>query len=175
MALYSQLQHLPTTHQGPVGEPDPGQPTAVVLVGTYGGLGIHTVLNVFRSFPGHFKSLIFISVGVMGSGGAKGEENLDALQQRTDENLARYVALAHGLGYPARAFSALGTDAVDAAEKLCLQVVKEYPRSTYFAGTIIFQRERWFQWLLHNNTAFAVQKRLQWAGRTMVIIPARLR
>jgi hypothetical protein len=60
-------------------------------------------------------------------------------------------------------------------EKLCLDVAKEFPRSTFFAGKIIFQRERWYHWLLHNNTANAVQKRLHWVGRTMVILPARLR
>ena len=40
---------------------------------------------------------------------------------------------------------------------------------------MIFQRERWYQRILHNETAFAIQKRLQWAGQTMVIIPARIR
>ena len=61
------------------------------------------------------------------------------------------------------------------AERLCLDIAKEFPRSTFFAGKIIFQRERWYHWLLHNNTANAVQKRLHWVGRTMVILPARLR
>ena len=42
------------------------------------------------------------------------------------------------------------------------------------AGQIIFQRDQWFQHLLHNETAFAIQKRLQWDGYTMVILPARV-
>jgi hypothetical protein len=38
----------------------------------------------------------------------------------------------------------------------------------------VFRQERWFQKLLHNETAFAIQKRLQFAGQTMVILPARV-
>jgi len=54
------------------------------------------------------------------------------------------------------------------------QVAAEFPRVTFFAGYILFQRERWYQRLLHNETAFAIQRRLQWAGMTMVILPARV-
>ena len=79
------------------------KPTAAVLVGSYGGVGIHTVLNVFRAFPGHFKSLVFLSVGVVDSGEFKGEHAVEDLRQRTEEMLARYVALAAGLGIPATA------------------------------------------------------------------------
>lgn len=45
---------------------------------------------------------------------------------------------------------------------------------TFFAGKVIFERERWYQRLLHDETALAIQKRLQWAGETMVILPARV-
>jgi hypothetical protein len=44
---------------------------------------------------------------------------------------------------------------------------------TFFAGKIGFERERWFQRLLHNETAYAIQHRLHWAGHTVVIVPAR--
>jgi hypothetical protein len=54
-------------------------------------------------------------------------------------------------------------------------VAEEFPRSVFFAGQIIFHRERWYDRLLHNQTAFAIQKRLQWQGKTMVILPAVVR
>ena len=74
--LYRELGELPLAAKrgnGPVGEIDPRGPTAAVLVASYGGVGIHTVLNIFRVFPGHFKNLIFVSVGVIDSGEFKGE------------------------------------------------------------------------------------------------------
>ena len=100
--LYAQLGSLPVDVDRIPAEPDPTKPTAVVLVGSYGGLGIHTVLNAFRSFPGHFKNLVFVSVGVIDSGGFKGEETFDALRERTEETLGRYLQLASGLGIAAR-------------------------------------------------------------------------
>ena len=62
-----------------------------------------------------------------------------------------------------------------AAEELCRGVSREFPRATFFSGRLIFQRERWYQRLLHNETALAIQKRLQWSGRTMVLMPIRVR
>jgi hypothetical protein len=145
-----------------------------VLVASYGGLGIHTTLNIFRAFPGHFRNLIFLSVGVIDSGGFKGGESIDEMRARTEETMARYVELAHRLGVPATSRIAIGTDAVEAADALCSQVLLVFKNTTFFAGKVIFQRERWYQRILHNETAFAIQKRLQWLGQTMVIIPARI-
>jgi amino acid transporter len=154
---------------------DPRKPTAAVLVGSYGGVGIHTVLNIFRAFPGHFKNLVFLSVGVVDSGEFKGEDAVEHLRQRTEEMLTNYVGLATGLGMPATARMAVGTEAVAEAEKLCLEVAREFPHIVFFAGKMIFQRETWYHRLLHNETALAVEKRLRWVGKTMVTMPIRVR
>ncbi len=173
--LYDELQSLPADATQTPRPLDPRAPTAAVLVAGYGGLGIHTTLNIFRFFPNHFKNLVFLSVGVVDSGGFKGEGALDELRQRTEESLRQYEDLARKLGVPAASRYALGTDAVEEGEQLCLETAKEFPRVTYFAGKVIFQREAWYQHLLHNETAAAIQKRLQWAGKPVVIIPARVR
>jgi amino acid transporter len=177
--LYHELGDLPhtTPAQPPaaVGQVDPQKPTAAVLVGSYGGVGIHTVLNIFRSFPGHFKGLVFVTVGVIDSGEFKGEHAVEDLTRRTEEMLARYVSFAAGLGVPAIARMAIGTEAVAEAEKLCLEVASEFPRAVFFAGKMIFQQERWYHRLLHNETALAVEKRLRWVGKTMVTLPIRVR
>lgn len=175
--LYRQLGDLPTTVKPGSTPPalDAKAPTAVMLVASYGGIGIHTLLNIFRAFPGHFKNVVFISVGVVDSGEFKGEHAVDELKARTSEMLAKYVALTQGLGVAAASRMAVGTEVVETAEQLCLDVAKEFPRSTFFAGKMIFQRETWYHGILHNETAFAIQKRLQWAGKTMVTMPVRVR
>jgi amino acid transporter len=173
--LYAMLGALPVDVDRIPAEPDPSRPTAVVLVGSYGGLGIHTVLNAFRAFPGHFKNIVFVSVGVIDSGGFKGEETFDALRERTEETLGRYLQLASGLGIPATYRYAIGTDAVEEADALCRRIAEEFHGCMFFAGKVIFHREQWYQKILHNETAYLIQKRLQWAGLTMVILPAKLR
>jgi hypothetical protein len=172
--LFQELESIPTAGERIAPPLDPTQPTAALLVGGYGGLGIHALLAAWRAFPGHFKNVVFLSVGVLDSGEFKGEGAVDAIRDRTRRDLEKYVELAERLGIPATYRLGVGIDAVDEAEKLCLQVAEQFPQTTYFAGKVIFQRERWYDRILHNETAFAIQKRLQWDNKTMVVLPARV-
>jgi amino acid transporter len=153
---------------------DPSQPTAVILVGGYSGLGIHTLLAVLRNFPGQFKNVVFLSVGVIDSGVFKGEHTLTQLQEQTEQALRQYVELATGQGIPATCRFAIGTDLISELERLCLEAAREFPHAIFFAGQLAFQRKRWYQSLLHNQTAFALQERLHPMGHTLVILPARI-
>ncbi len=155
--------------------PDPTQRTAVVLVGGYSGVGIHTVLHIQRSFRDQFKNLVFVSVGVIDSGVFKGRDELDALRLHTEKELERYVQLANRLGFQAAHRSAIGTDVVEEAVKVCLGVGREFSHCVFVAGQLVFQREQWYQRILHNQTAFTIQKRLHWHDKTMVILPIRVR
>ncbi len=174
--LFATLEDVPLApiYHGPPGF-DPRKPTAAVLVSNYGGLGIHCVLQVFRQFPGHFHNLIFVSVGVVDSGAFKGEGSMEQLTARTESMLAKYLDLARQLNVPAVTRFAIGTDPVETAERLCRQVAQEYPGTVFFAGQILFEHDSWVHRSLHNETAFAIQKRLQWTGQPMVVVPARLR
>jgi hypothetical protein len=152
----------------------PGERTAVVLVGGYGGLGIHTVQTILQTFPGVFKNLVFVSVGVVDSGGFKGEDAIEQLKHSTEAMLEKYVRLGAKLGVASIYRMAIGTDVVLEGERLCRDVAHEFPQATFFTGKIIFENERWFQRLLHNETGLALQKRLQLAGLTMVVLPAKV-
>ena len=99
---------------------------------------------------------------------------MEELQKRTMGVLGRYVELAAELGVPATARMAIGTEAVSEAERVCLEVAREFPRVVFFAGKMIFQRERWYHRLLHNETALAVETRLRWLGKPMVTLPIRV-
>jgi hypothetical protein len=167
-----QATFLPRLPASPL--PDPRKPTAAVLVGAYGGVGIHTVLNIFRIFPGYFQGIVFLSVGVVDSGQFKGEHAVEELRARTEEMLGKYVALATSLGVAATSRMAIGTEAVAEAEQLCLATAREFPHAVFFAGKMIFQREKWYHRFLHNETALAVEKRLRWAGKTMMTLPVRV-
>jgi hypothetical protein len=172
LRVFTQIQPVQT--DAPL-TPDPEKPAAVVLVSSYSTFGIHTMLNIHRSFQGHYKNYIFIGVGVIDSGGFKGEGAVDALRDSTQRMLDQYVDLARRIGVPASSRMGIGTEVVSEAEKLCLATAREFPCSTFFSGQVLFQKETWYQRILHNQTAFALQKRLHWAGQTMVILPIRVR
>ncbi|MEK7414164.1 MAG: APC family permease [Planctomycetota bacterium] len=171
--LYQALEQPTGPAKKDLAQPDPKLPTAVVLVSGYVGPGIHTTLNIFKSFPHLFKNLVFVSVGVVDSGDFKGEDTVAPLRERTQSQLDKYVALAASLGIPATSRMAVGTDPVEEAVQLCRQVKAEFPHATFFAGKVLFANESWYHAILHNDTAVAVQKRLMWEGLTVVVLPAR--
>ena len=154
---------------------DPAQRTAVLLVGSYNGLGVHSVLTIFRMFPKDFPQLVFLSVGVVDSANFKGSDEVARLEVETQKSVDRYIALANRMGLAASTRIAVGTDAVDEAERLCSEFSKEFPRATFFSGKVVFQREKWYHWLLHNQTAHAIQRRLEWMGLPMIVLPVRVR
>ena len=69
---------------------------------------------------------------------------------------------------------ALGTDLVEELEAMCLNLVKEFRRPVVFAGQLVFQRENLFTRSLHHETAFSIQRRLQFAGVQVIILPIRV-
>ena len=169
------LTNLPIKEKAvPIGEIDPKARTAAVLVSDYGGLGVHTTIGVFRRFPGQFRNVVFISVGVIDTGEMKGAEQIQALRDRIDRAMEKYVKLAAQFGYPAVCRTAIGTDVVEEAYDLCLETVKEFPNIMFFSGQLVFRQEAWYQPLLHNRTAFSLQRRLFLEGQTMVVLPMRM-
>jgi amino acid transporter len=174
MTLYRDVSNLDDGSRAPLPIARHDLPTACILVSSYDGIGIHTVLNVFRSFPNHFKNIVFVSVGVIDSGGFKGGDSIEALEAQTVATLKRYCSLATTLELPSTYKLEIGTDAVAEAEKVCRRVMAEFPVVTFVGGKIIFARETWFNRFLHNETALAIQKRLYWMGATMVVLPAKV-
>jgi amino acid transporter len=147
---------------------------AIQLVGNYSGFGVHTFLNINRSFRNLYTNFIFISVAVVDQGLFKGEERLDDLKNSVEDSLKRYVELSRRLGFPAEYRMSVGTDVVDVATDLCIETAKEFPFSTVFTGKLAFRQEKFYHKLLHNETAYAIQRRLQWKGITNVIMPIRM-
>ena len=150
------------------------KPTAVLLVGGFSGLGIHSLLTVIKLFPRHFANVVFMSVGVVDCATFQGVEEVDRVREQTKRALQKYVELARGMGIPADQKMAMATEATSECERLAAEVAKEYERSIFFAGKLIFEREKWWDRLLHNESAFQIQRRLQFAGLQMVVLPVRV-
>jgi hypothetical protein len=164
---------LPSAYEGAPKPLDPKAPTAVLLVGGYGGLGIHALLSVQRLFPGHFRNFVFVSVGVIDAAAMKGVAEVEHVREQTEASLRRYVEMARKLGLAADCRFSVGTEAVAAAEQLCAEVRREFPRPIFFMGKLIFQTEGFFYRVLHNNTADQLQRRLQFAGLNAMLLPVR--
>jgi amino acid transporter len=153
---------------------DRTKPTMALLVGGYSGLGIHSLLTVLRLFPRYFHNVVFMGVGVVDSATFQGVEEVERVRNQAEEGLKQYVQLARRLGMPAEYRVGMGTEAVQGCEKLAAEVAAEFPRTIFFGGKLVFERERWWDRFLHNETAYAIQRRLQFTGLAMVILPVRV-
>jgi hypothetical protein len=150
---------------------DPTIPTAVLMVGGFNGLGLHSLLSINRCFPGYFKNVVFVQVGIVDSSKFKGRHEVRRLEKAVQDDLEEYVRFARNMGFYAESSYRLGTDAVAELEELCLTVAKRFPRITFFAGKLILGRETFFERYLHNQTAAKIERRLQVAGLHTVIMP----
>jgi amino acid transporter len=150
-------------------------PTAVLLVSGYNGLGVHSVMTIWRMFPRYYSQIIFVSVGVLDTGTFKGKEEVENLERESQKMLDQYIALANRMGLAASSRTSIGTDPVEESDKLCHAIAKDFPRSTYFAGKLVFHKEKWFHLLFHNQTAQSIQRRLEWSGIPMFVLPIRIR
>ncbi len=168
------LSELPSGIVPNIDPLDPKETTAILLVRGYSGFGLHVWLSVVREFPKLYKNFVFVSVGQIDSGLFKGIAEIEALTISVKKDLAKYVSLVRSYGFPADYRMEIGTDVANTATELCESLVNEFPRSTVFTGKLIFRQENPFQKILHNETAFAIQRRLQWNGITAVILPVRV-
>ena len=175
--LSKTLEDIPAGDAGETApkELNPNKPTAVLLINRYGGLGLHSLLNIVRQFPGYFHQVVFVSVAVIDSGTFKGGQEIEALKRHVHDDLDKYVAFARSHGLAATGVMDVGIEPVEGAEKICVELAQRFPKATFFTGKLIFEREKWYQRILHNETAYAIQRRLQWRGLATVVLPIRVR
>ncbi|MHB8453939.1 MAG: APC family permease [Acidiferrobacterales bacterium] len=167
--VLTEIPASPTPVQVP--EIADGEPAAVFFVSAYRGIGIHTLLNAQRLFPGRFKNFVFLIVGEVDTAGFKENEAIDNLQRNCADQITSYVNFCHEHGMAAVGYIDYGTDPVEVGIRLADKVLERFPGSVFFAGSLIFRRENWLTRLLHNHTAFSIQRQLHLRGVPLVIMP----
>jgi amino acid transporter len=153
---------------------DKSAPTAVFLVSGYNGAGLHTLMGVQRIFPDYFKQLVFISVGQVDFDRFKGQHEVEHLKTTVEESLQKYKALAEKWGFAAEYRVGMGVDLIDELEELSVNVAKDYPRSVYFAGDLVFTLPSIFTRLLHARTGEELQRRFRERGLPLIVMPIRV-
>lgn len=153
---------------------DPKAKTAIVMVGGFNGLGLHTLFAIRRLFGDTFKNYVFIQVGLMDAGNFKGTSEIEHLQRHTDDQVTRYVDFMRRHGHFAEGISRVSLDALDEICTLAPDLVKQYPNAVFFGGQLAFRDNVIYGRWLHNYLVFAVQTRLHNMGIPFVILPIRV-
>jgi hypothetical protein len=150
-------------------------PTAVLLVSRFSGVGVHVLLSIQRLFAFRFKQYVFLSIGVIDSDHFKGIGELEELKRATQNEVEHYVNLARSYGLKAEGRASVAIDYLDEMEKMCRQISRDYSNSVFFAARLLFWRDSLWNRFLHDETALSIQRRLLFHGIQMVILPVRLR
>ena len=153
---------------------DPESPTAVFIVGTSRGGGLHALLWVQRMFPGHFRNFLFIMARTVDSEAYGGDESIAKMKDSGGEALSYFVDFCHSHGLASTSYLGFGTDAVEAIAEISEQVRSEFPSAIFFTSKLIAETENFMTRLLHNQAALALQRRLHLEGIQMVILPMKI-
>ena len=153
---------------------DPRSKTAIVMVGGFNGMGLHTLFGIRRLFGQTFKNYVFIQIGLMDAGNFKGTSEIEHLQRHVEEQLQRYVNYMHRHGCFAESYCRLSLDALDEITGLAPELAGKYPNAVFFGGQLAFSDEMLYARWFHNYLVFAVQSRLHNMGIPFVILPIRV-
>lgn len=150
---------------------DQKEKTAVLVVKDFTGVGLKTLLGVFKSFGPIFKNIIFVQIGLINAGVFKGTGEFDKVENKVKRELDRYISLMQRHGYHAEGISLTGIDVVEELAKTAPKIISKFPNSIFFGGQVVFPKDSILSRILHNYTLFSMQKRLYNDGIPIVILP----
>ncbi|MCX5748644.1 MAG: APC family permease [Candidatus Saganbacteria bacterium] len=150
---------------------DPRNKTAIILVKDFTGIGIKTVLSIFRSFGSTFKNVVFVQMGLIDASAFRGHDQVEKVERKVKMELDRYIELVRRHGYHTEGFALSGIDTVAELEKIAPKIIKKYPNATFFGGQVIYPNETFFTKFMHNYTLFTIQKHLYAEGIPLFILP----
>jgi hypothetical protein len=154
--------------------PIPDESTAVFIVGSSRGGGLHALLWVQRMFPDHFKNFLFLNARTVDAQAYGGEGEVEKLRTEAQATIDYFVAFCHSHGMASAGGLSFGTDAVAELIRMCESIAREYPNAIFFTSKLIFANDNWFTRLLHNQAALEIQRKLHLDGLQMVILPMKV-
>lgn len=152
----------------------PELPTAVIFVGKNPGVAMHTLLNVIRLFPNHFKNFVFLSAGIADVASFLGINDLNKMRNDVNNTLQYFVNYCYQEGLAAEAHAAFGTDTVEELIALATRISSHFPNVIFFSSKLIFEYDNIMTRFLHNETAITLQRYLHLIGRELVILPVKI-
>jgi hypothetical protein len=153
---------------------DPGAKTAIVLVGGFNGIGIHTLMSIIQLFPNVFKNFVFVQIGIVDAGNFKGAEEISHLNVHVNKEVLKYVEYMKHHGFYAEAYTAIGNDVIQEVIGLAPKIKERFSNVVFFGGQLVFPEESFLTKWLHNYITFALQRKFYHEGAPFIIMPIRV-
>jgi amino acid transporter len=166
----------PAPDEPPASMPlDPHAPTAILFVRGYRAVGARMLDAIDSVYPGYYRNVVFVSVGIVDAHVLSSHEALAAVTNRGERELAGYLAIARERGLAARVETAFGTEVPDEVVRVARRLSRELDHAHFFIGRVVFEEETFVTRLLHNDTSASVAHRLQLEGIPTFTVPTRLK
>jgi amino acid transporter len=146
-------------------------PTAIVLVSSFGGTGLTTLMKIVESYKGTCTNIIFIRIGVINSKNLRGTKEIKDFKANVIKDGYKYIHFANQLGHYARFFWTIGIDPVEEIDRMIPRLLRSVKYPTFFGGQLVFSTRFTFERMLHNHTIFMVQRKLFIRGLPVIILP----
>ena len=150
------------------------KPTAALIVNDHFGSGVYTLKEVQKLFPDVFTNFVLVGVGEVDSTNFSEEQLWQTMRRTARQNSRRFEAYCTEQGVPATSYLGYGTDTLEKLTELSYSVAEDFPGVVFFSVKMVFENEGFFNQFLFNQTAYILQRRLNAAGHTMVILPMRV-
>jgi len=148
--------------------------TVALFVNRYDGMGLHALARVRTLFASELEKVVFISVAQVDTDHFQSAEQVESLRHERLMDLDRYVSLVKSEGLRGEIRWATATDVVAELERLAVEVAEQNPDVFFVAGQLVFGHETVSTRLLHNEVAFALQRRLTFRGLNVLVLPVRV-
>ena len=149
-------------------------PTAVMLVSGYNGLGMSALLSLLSYHGRSFHNIVFIQIGLVDNSILNSPENLEKLQEKIQVETGKYAALVKRFGFNSENFWSIGSDMVSEVMKIAPGIHEKYPKAIFFAGQIVMKNNSVVDRILHNYQSFSLQRHLFQEGIPFELLPISL-
>jgi amino acid transporter len=158
----------------PLVEFDGNKPTAVIMIGKHSGVAMHTLIWSLTTFADYFKNVVFMSIGEIDVERFGVALKLNELKQSIENNITYFTEFAQQQGLAVRSYVDYSTNPVDKMDEIANTHLQDIHNPIFFAGSLVWGKDTWYAQYLHNETAFAMQKRLHNSNRQMIIVPMKV-
>lgn len=153
---------------------DNDNPTAVIMIGKHAGVAMHTLIWSLCTFPNYFKNVVFVSIGEIDVERFGVQEKLSELEKNIDTNIDYFTEYAKQQGLAVKSVVEYSTNPVEKLEEIVETQLADIHQPIFFASSFVWGKDTWYAQYLHNETAFAFQKRLHKNNLQMIIVPMKV-
>ena len=149
--------------------------TAIFFVNSHIGAGIQCINHVLEIFPNTFKNFVFITTGEVDSKTLYNKNFNNTFYFNNLELIIDYLRFFCSLKeIPSDGFFNYGIDKIEELTTLANKSLEIYPNSIFFGTTLLFNEDKFWTKLLHNNTAYTLQKNLHNKNKNMILLPIQI-